>query len=121
MEVIELWDGIEFLECPGEGVGKTPDRPRTEFVVLRFKVEIVHCAGQMLRRFELAFDERLVDHKFCGDISEFTSLPSLNLLTHGLEVPFRSVGADRMQSINENDFECLASTGVKSPLNAMFE
>jgi hypothetical protein len=26
-----------------------------------------------------------------------------------------------MQSINENDFECFASTGVKSPLNAMFE
>src|SRR5690348_18334626 len=26
-----------------------------------------------------------------------------------------------MQSMSENDFECLASTGVKSPLNAMFE
>src|ERR1700677_765281 len=26
-----------------------------------------------------------------------------------------------MQSISENDFECLASTGVKSPANAMFE
>ena len=26
-----------------------------------------------------------------------------------------------MQSIRENDFECLASTGVKSPANAMFE
>ena len=26
-----------------------------------------------------------------------------------------------MQSINENDFECLASTGVKSPANAMFK
>jgi hypothetical protein len=26
-----------------------------------------------------------------------------------------------MQSMSENDFECFASTGVKSPLNAMFE
>src|SRR5260370_12818541 len=26
-----------------------------------------------------------------------------------------------MQSISENDFECLASTGVKCPANAMFE
>ena len=26
-----------------------------------------------------------------------------------------------MQSISENDFECLASTGVKSPANAMLE
>src|ERR1700751_324672 len=26
-----------------------------------------------------------------------------------------------MQSISENDFECFASTGVKSPANAMFE
>src|SRR5713226_5829748 len=26
-----------------------------------------------------------------------------------------------IQSINENDFECFASTGVKSPANAMFE
>ena len=26
-----------------------------------------------------------------------------------------------MQSINENDFECFAKTGVKSPATAMFE
>jgi len=26
-----------------------------------------------------------------------------------------------MQSMSENDFECFASTGVKSPANAMFE
>src|SRR3989442_8319806 len=26
-----------------------------------------------------------------------------------------------MQSMRENDFECFASTGVKSPANAMFE
>jgi len=26
-----------------------------------------------------------------------------------------------MQSISENDYECLASTGVNTPLNAMFE
>jgi hypothetical protein len=26
-----------------------------------------------------------------------------------------------MESMSENDFECLASTGLKSPANAMFE
>jgi hypothetical protein len=31
---LELWDGIEFLECGRERIRKTPDRPRPEFLVL---------------------------------------------------------------------------------------
>src|SRR5258707_1029266 len=32
---LELWNGIEFLECGSERIRKTPDRPRPEFLVLR--------------------------------------------------------------------------------------
>ena len=33
-------------------------------------------------------------------------------------IPMHSVHATEMQSMRENDFECLASTGVKSPVKA---
>ena len=32
---LELWNGIEFLECGSERIRNTPDRPRPEFLVLR--------------------------------------------------------------------------------------
>jgi hypothetical protein len=43
------------------------------------------------------------------------SLPGFHLFAHGLEVSLHSVNADEMQSMSEKDFECFASTGVKTP------
>jgi hypothetical protein len=42
-------------------------------------------------------------------------VPSLYLLSHRLEVPLHRSTPTEMQSISENDFECFASTGVKTP------
>ncbi len=47
----------------------------------------MHGACKALRRFEFAFDERLVDHHLGGDVSQLVLLPKLHLLLHGFEVP----------------------------------
>ncbi len=57
---LELWNGIEFLECRGERIGETPDRSRLEFLVLRLEVQVMHGAGKVLGSFESALDECLV-------------------------------------------------------------
>jgi hypothetical protein len=44
----ELRDGLQFFECGGKRIRETPDRPRPEFFVLRFEVEIMHGAGECL-------------------------------------------------------------------------
>jgi hypothetical protein len=75
----------------------------------------MYRAGKMLRSFKLAFDKSLVDHDLGGDVRQFISLPGLDLLSHGFEVPRHPIDTDRIQSINENDFECFASTGVNAP------
>ena len=49
---LELWNGIEFLECGSERIRKTPDRPRPEFLILRLEVQVVHGAGEVLGSFE---------------------------------------------------------------------
>ena len=43
-------------------------------------------AGKVLRSFESALDECLVDHYLGGDIRQFVLLPDFHLLSHGLEV-----------------------------------
>jgi hypothetical protein len=83
--------------------------------------EVMYRAGQMFRSLQLAFDESFVDHDFRSDIGEFASLPRFDLLSHRVKVRCIRSTPTETQSISENDFECLASTGVKSPLNAMFE
>lgn len=111
--------GLQFLEYRRQGVRETPDRARPEFLVLRSEVEIVDGARQMLWSFQLALHKRLIDDHLCGDVGEFTSLPRLYLLTHRFEVSLHPVNPTAMQSMSENDFECFASTGVKSPANPM--
>ena len=72
--------------------------------------------SQMLRRFQLAFHERLVDDHLYGDISDFFLLPTFYLLAHRLKVPLHPVHTNRdAKSMSENDFECFASTGVNAP------
>ncbi len=47
---------------------ETPYRPWPEFLVLRFEVQIVDLACEMLGRFQFALDKRLVDDDFRRDI-----------------------------------------------------
>ena len=51
--------------------------------------------SQMLRRFQLAFHERLVDDHLYGDIGEFFLLPTFYLLAHRLKVPLHPVHTNR--------------------------
>src|ERR1700758_2058522 len=67
-------------------IRKTPDRSPPEFLVLRFEVEVLNRAGEVLRRFQFAF-KRLVDDDFRRDIRQLALLPGLHLLSHELEVP----------------------------------
>ena len=55
----------------------------------------MHGSGKMLRSFQFALDESLVDDHLRRDIGEFTFLPLLYLLAHGLEVPLHPVDAHR--------------------------
>jgi hypothetical protein len=54
-------------------------------------------------------------------VGDFASLPGFDLFLHWLNVSLHSTDPSEMESISENDFECFASTGVKSPANAVFE
>jgi hypothetical protein len=118
---LKLRDGIQFLKRRRERIREAPDRPRLEFLVLRFEIQIMHSASQVLRGFELALHERLV-------ITTLAVTSVSSLLCHAstcfcIGSKFRCIRSTptEMQSISENDLECFASTGVKSPLNAMFE
>src|SRR5258708_5457138 len=92
---LELRDGIQFLECRRERIGKTPDRSRPEFLVLRIEVKVMHGAGEVFGSFECSLDERLVDDHLGGDVRQFTFLPCFHLLSHRLEVSLHSVDSNR--------------------------
>jgi hypothetical protein len=92
---LELRDRLQFFECRSESVRQTPDRPRAEFLVLRLEVQVMHGPGQVLWRLQFAFHERLVDDYLRGDVGEFSPLPRLDLLSHGLEVALHPVNSDR--------------------------
>jgi len=51
--------------------------------------------SQMLRRFQLAFHESLVDDHLYGDIGDFFLLPTFYLLAHRLKVPLHPVHTNR--------------------------
>jgi hypothetical protein len=55
----------------------------------------MHRPREVLRSFQFALDEGLVDDHLRGDIREFTSLPCFHLLLHGLEISLHPVDADR--------------------------
>ncbi len=50
----------------------------------------------------LVFDERFVDDHLGGDVRQFTSLPCLHLLSHGLKIPLHPVHAYR-NAVDERD------------------
>ena len=51
--------------------------------------------SQMLRRFQLAFHESLVDQGLYGDIGDFFLLPTFHLLADWLRVPLHTIDAHR--------------------------
>ena len=110
---LELWNGIEFLECRCEGIGEL--QMVREFLVLRFEVQVVNRPCEVLRRFQFALHKSRVDDHLGCNIGEFVSLPRLHLLSHRFEVALHPVDANRDAMIKENDFECLANTGVNAP------
>jgi hypothetical protein len=91
----ELRNGIQFFEGGRERVGQTPDRARAKFLVLRLEVEIMHRPRKVFGSFQFAFDERLINNYFGGDIREFRSLPQLHLLSHGVKIALHPVDAYR--------------------------
>lgn len=69
---------------------------RAAGIPLRFDIQIVHGASQMFWRFEFAFHKSVVDDDFHSDVSVSSLLlPSIHLLSHGLEVALHLVYADR--------------------------
>jgi hypothetical protein len=92
---LELRDGLQFLERRCEGIGQAPDCPRTELLVPRREVQIVHRASKVLGSFELALNERLVDDNLGSDIRQLSSLPGLHLFLHGFEVALHPVHTHR--------------------------
>jgi hypothetical protein len=78
---LELWDGIEFFECRGERIREAPDGPRPEFLILRLEVKVMNSASKVLGSFEPALHKPLVNDHLRRDVGEFTSLPSLHLLS----------------------------------------
>src|SRR5713226_4341801 len=65
---LELWDGIQFLECRGERIRKTPDRSRAKFLVLWLEVEVMYAAGKVLWSLQSALDKCLVDDHLGGHL-----------------------------------------------------
>jgi hypothetical protein len=78
--------GSNSLNAGVKAFEKTPDGSWPESFVLRVEVEIMHRAGKMLRRFKLAFDERLVGDCLRRYARQFASLPLFHLLSHRGEV-----------------------------------
>ena len=75
----------------------------------------MHSPGQVFGSFQFPSHESFVDYDVGSDIGEFTASPSFDLLFIGSK--FRCIRSTptETQSIRENDFECLASTGVNTP------
>jgi len=74
----------------------------------------MHGQGKVFGSLQFALHKRLVDDHLRRDVGEFAPLPGFHLFPLGPK--FRCIRSTptEMQSISENDFECLASTGVKS-------
>src|ERR1039457_153387 len=60
---LELRNGVEDFERGGEGVCEAPESAGSELLVLRVEVVVVDFPHEMSWGFEVAFDERPVDHE----------------------------------------------------------
>ena len=75
----------------------------------------MYGASQVLRGFQFAFNERFVDHHLGDGVGQVASLPASTCIRMGSKFRCIQSTPTEMQSMGENDFECLASTGVNSP------
>ena len=82
--------------------------------VFWFEVQVVNRTGKVFRSLQLAFDERLIDHQLGRDIGEFTPLPRSTCLRMGRKLSCIRSTPTEIQATNENDFECLSSTGANT-------
>jgi hypothetical protein len=99
---LKLRDRVQFLEGGRERIGETPDGPRPEFLILRFKVKVMHGAGELLGSFQFALHKRLVDDHLGRDVRQLTSLPGFDLPAHRLKVPLRVFGEHRREHARDN-------------------
>ena len=90
-----------------------------KFLKLRVEVEVVDFARQVLRGVQLLFDERPIYKELGTGFVDLEAFPGFDLAAHGLEMALHAVDAYRQRIDQAEFFECLASTGVKSPRNAM--
>jgi hypothetical protein len=68
----------------------------------------------MFRSFQFAFDECLVDESFAVTSVNSLFCPASTCFRIGSKFLCIRPTPTEMQSMSENDFECLASTGVKT-------
>ena len=76
--------------------------------------------AKVLRRFQFALHKSFVDDHLGGDIRQFPALPASTCLRFVSKLRCIRSTSTEMQSMSENDFECLASTGVNTP-GTMFQ
>jgi hypothetical protein len=87
-------------------------RPRPEFLILGFEVEIMHCASQVFRSLQLSLDKGFVDDDLRRDVGGSLLCQASTCFRIGSKLRcMRSTPTD-MQSMSENDFECFGETPV---------
>ena len=74
---------------------------------------------QVLRNFEFALDERLVDDHLGGDIAEFGLPPGFDLLLHRAEIPLHPVDSDGNRIQQVQGFRVLREHRRKVAMNNM--
>ena len=79
--------------------------------MLRVEIQLVHASIEVTRRFQRAFDERLVYDHAGRDVGELRSPPPLDSSTIGLK--FRIMSSAPIESAFwiEKFFVCFARTG----------
>jgi hypothetical protein len=75
----------------------------------------MHGAGKLRGRFESAPDNCLVDYDPGGDVRQCAFCQASPCVRIGSKLRCSRSQLSEMLSMNENDFECFASTGVNTP------
>jgi hypothetical protein len=98
---LELRNSLQVLEGRSERVRETPDGSRSEFLVLRFEVKVMHGASEVFWSFEAALDECLADDQFGGDVRQFTFLKASTCSRIGSKFRRIRSTSTEMQSVLE--------------------
>ncbi len=87
--------GSSSLNAEVNAFERTPDRPRPEFLVHRFEIEVMDGPCEVFRRLQFALHKCLVEDHLGSDVRQFTSLPSFDLISHRFEVSLHSINTNR--------------------------